>query len=249
MDASAPTDEMAAMSSDGAGPDPRRWLVLVIVVVAQLMVVLDASVMTIALPSIQRSLHMSVANRQWIITAYTLAFGGFLLLGGRIADFRGRRRILVVGLIGFAGSSALGGLAVDQGMLIGSRALQGAFAALMAPAALSILTITFQHDAGERAKAFGAYGAVSGAGAAHRRTCGRCPHGIRIVAVVPSDQRSDRFAGRSRECRGSSARAGPAGPLDTTYRVCCCGRQVWSAWSTASLRRSPTAGRQLPHLR
>jgi EmrB/QacA subfamily drug resistance transporter len=159
-------DETAAMSSDGAEPDPRRWLVLVIVVVAQLMVVLDASVMTIALPSIQRSLHMSVANRQWIITAYTLAFGGLLLLGGRIADYRGRRRMLVVGLIGFAASSALGGLAVDQGMLIGSRALQGAFAALMAPAALSILTTTFQHDAGERAKAFGAYGAVSGAGAA-----------------------------------------------------------------------------------
>ena len=160
------TDKTAPVGSAGAGPDSRRWLVLVIVVVAQLMVVLDASVMTIALPSIQRSLHMSVANRQWIITAYTLAFGGLLLLGGRIADFRGRRRMLVVGLIGFAASSALGGLAVDQGMLIGSRALQGAFAALMAPAALSILTTTFQHDAGERAKAFGAYGAVSGAGAA-----------------------------------------------------------------------------------
>ena len=148
------------------GPDPRRWLILVIVVVAQLMVVLDASIVTIALPSIQRSLHMSVANRQWVITAYTLAFGGLLLLGGRIADFRGRRRMLVVGLIGFAAASALGGSAVDQGMLFGSRALQGAFAALMAPAALSILTTTFQHDAGERAKAFGAYGAVSGAGAA-----------------------------------------------------------------------------------
>ena len=130
------------------------------------MVVLDASIVTIALPSIQRALHMSVANRQWVITAYTLAFGGLLLLGGRIADFRGRRRMLVVGLIGFAAASALGGSAVDQGMLFGSRALQGAFAALMAPAALSILTITFQHDAGERAKAFGAYGAVSGAGAA-----------------------------------------------------------------------------------
>ena len=154
------------VSSADVGPDPRRWLILVIVVVAELMVVLDASIVTIALPSIQRSLHMSVANRQWVITAYTLAFGGLLLLGGRIADFRGRRRMLVVGLIGFAAASALGGSAVDQGMLFGSRALQGAFAALMAPAALSILTTTFQHDAGERAKAFGAYGAVSGAGAA-----------------------------------------------------------------------------------
>jgi EmrB/QacA subfamily drug resistance transporter len=161
-----PTKETTPISPAEIGPDPRRWLILAIVVVAQLMVVLDASIVTIALPSIQRSLHMSVANRQWVITAYTLAFGGLLLLGGRIADFRGRRRMLVVGLIGFAAASALGGFSVDQGMLFGSRALQGAFAALMAPAALSILTTTFQHDAGERAKAFGAYGAVSGAGAA-----------------------------------------------------------------------------------
>lgn len=147
------------------GPDPRRWSILVIVAIAQLMVVLDASIVTIALPSIQRALHISVANRQWVITAYTLAFGGLLLLGGRIADFGGRRQMLIVALIGFAAASALGGSAVDQVMLFGARALQGAFAALMAPAALSILTITFQHDAGERAKAFGAYGAVSGAGA------------------------------------------------------------------------------------
>jgi EmrB/QacA subfamily drug resistance transporter len=148
------------------GPDPKRWSILGVVVVAQLMVVLDASIVTIALPSAQRALHISVANRQWVITAYTLAFGGLLLLGGRIADFGGRRRMFIVGLIGFAAASALGGWAVDQAMLFGSRALQGAFAALMAPAALSILTTTFQDDPRERAKAFGAYGAVSGAGAA-----------------------------------------------------------------------------------
>ena len=136
------------------------------VVIAQLMVVLDASIVTIALPSAQQALHISVANRQWVITAYTLAFGGLLLLGGRIADFGGRKRMFVVGLIGFAAASALGGLAQDQAMLFGARALQGAFAALMAPAALSILTITFQSDPKERAKAFGAYGAVSGAGGA-----------------------------------------------------------------------------------
>ena len=130
------------------------------------MVVLDASIVTIALPSAQRSLHISVANRQWVITAYTLAFGGLLLLGGRIADFGGRKRMFMVGLIGFAGASALGGLANDQAMLFAARALQGGMAALMAPAALSILTITFQSDPTERAKAFGAYGAVSGAGGA-----------------------------------------------------------------------------------
>jgi EmrB/QacA subfamily drug resistance transporter len=159
----------AEVSSPGVvttGPDPRRWGILAVVVIAQLMVVLDASIVTIALPSAQHALGISVANRQWVITAYTLAFGGLLLLGGRIADYGGRKRMFVVGLIGFASASALGGLAQDQAMLFGARALQGAFAALMAPAALSILTITFQHDAGERAKAFGAYGAVSGAGGA-----------------------------------------------------------------------------------
>ncbi len=159
----SPATETRVVTSE---PDPRRWSILAVVIVAQLMVVLDASIVTIALPSAQRALHISVANRQWVITAYTLAFGGLLLLGGRIADFGGRKRMFGVGLIGFAAASALGGLAVDQAMLFGARALQGAFAALMAPAALSILTITFQSDPGERAKAFGAYGAVSGAGGA-----------------------------------------------------------------------------------
>ena len=160
------TNETLPASPAEAGPDPRRWSILAVVVIAQLMVVLDASIVTIALPSAQRALHISVANRQWVITAYTLAFGGLLLLGGRIADSGGRRRMLMIGLIGFAAASALGGSAVDQAMLFGSRALQGAFAALMAPAALSILTNTFQNNPGERAKAFGAYGGVSGAGAA-----------------------------------------------------------------------------------
>src|SRR5580658_2731624 len=135
-----------AVDTNDAGADPRRWLALAVIAVAQLMVVLDASIVTIALPSAQHSLHISTADRQWVITAYTIAFGGLLLLGGRIADFSGRKRMFVVGLLGFAGASALGGLAVDQSMLFIARALQGAFAALMAPAALSILTITFQHD-------------------------------------------------------------------------------------------------------
>jgi EmrB/QacA subfamily drug resistance transporter len=160
------TDAGGRQTADTAPPDPQRWAILAVVVVAQLMVVLDASIVTIALPSAQHALHISVANRQWVITAYTLAFGGFLLLGGRIADYGGRKRMFAVGLIGFASASALGGLAVNQAMLFGARALQGAFAALMAPAALSILNITFQDNPGERAKAFGAYGAVSGAGGA-----------------------------------------------------------------------------------
>jgi MFS family permease len=157
--------ENASQTDAAGGLDPERWAILAVVVIAQLMVVLDASIVTIALPSAQHALHISVANRQWVITAYTLAFGGLLLLGGRIADYGGRKRMFTVGLIGFAAASALGGLAVNQGMLFAARALQGAFAALMAPAALSILNITFQDNPSERAKAFGAYGAVSGAGA------------------------------------------------------------------------------------
>ncbi|GGJ30868.1 MFS transporter [Streptomyces brasiliensis] len=153
-------------SSGGAdGTDPRRWWALVIIALAQLMVVLDATIVNIALPSAQHDLHMSDGNRQWVITAYTLAFGGLLLLGGRIADLAGRKRTFVVGLIGFAAASALGGAATGPGMLFGARALQGAFAAVLAPSALSLLTTTFT-DPRERGKAFGIYGALAGSGSA-----------------------------------------------------------------------------------
>ena len=145
--------------------DPNRFRVLGIVAMAQLMIVLDASVVTIALPSAQRALGISTGDRQWVLTAYTLAFGGLLLLGGRLADYLGRRRVFVASLLGFAGASALGGLAQDPAMLFGARALQGAFAAAMAPAALSLITIAFT-EPHERARAFGVYGAVSGGGAA-----------------------------------------------------------------------------------
>ncbi|KAB1147323.1 MFS transporter [Streptomyces luteolifulvus] len=145
--------------------DPRRWWGLVIIALAQLMVVLDATIVNIALPSAQRDLGMSDGNRQWVITAYTLAFGGLLLLGGRIADLVGRKRTFLIGLVGFAAASALGGAATTPGMLFGARALQGAFAALLAPSALSLLTTTFT-DPKERGKAFGIYGALAGSGAA-----------------------------------------------------------------------------------
>ena len=126
---------------------------------------LDASVVIVALPSAQRALHISVANRQWVMSAYTLAFGSLLLLGGRIADYLGRRRMFIIGLLGFGVASALAGLAQDQAMLFAARALQGAFAAVMAPAALSLLTVTFTEPR-ERARAFGVYGAIAGGGAA-----------------------------------------------------------------------------------
>jgi len=147
------------------GPDPRRFLALAVIAVAQLMIVLDASVVTIALPSAQRALGISVANRQWVMTAYTLAFGGLLLLGGRIADYFGRKRMFVISLLGFAGASALGGLAQNAAMLFSARALQGSFAAVMAPSALSLITVTFTEPK-ERARAFGVYGAIAGGGAA-----------------------------------------------------------------------------------
>jgi EmrB/QacA subfamily drug resistance transporter len=145
--------------------DPKRFRALAVIAVAQLMVVLDASVVIIALPSAQRSLHISVANRQWMLTAYTLAFAGLLLLGGRIADYMGRKRMFVISLIGFAAASALGGLAQNAAMLFGARALQGAFAAVMAPSALSLLTVAFTEPK-ERARAFAVYGGIAGGGAA-----------------------------------------------------------------------------------
>jgi EmrB/QacA subfamily drug resistance transporter len=144
---------------------PRRWIALLFIALAQLMVVLDATIVNIALPSAQRALDISDANRQWIITAYTLSFGGLLLFGGRVGDLIGRKRAFLIGLIGFAGASAVGGAAVDEAMLLGARALQGAFGALLAPSALSLLTVTFTVPK-ERAKAFGIYGAIAGGGAA-----------------------------------------------------------------------------------
>ncbi|NUQ99673.1 MAG: MFS transporter [Streptomyces sp.] len=148
----------------GGAPD-HRWLILCVVGIAQLMVVLDATIVTIALPSAQRALGFSDANRQWIVTAYALAFGSLLLFGGRLADLIGRKTTFLVGLVGFALASAIGGAAPSFEILVTARALQGAFGAVLAPAALSLLTTTFT-DSKERAKAFGIYGAIAGAGAA-----------------------------------------------------------------------------------
>jgi EmrB/QacA subfamily drug resistance transporter len=143
----------------------RRWLILAVIGIAQLLVVLDVTIVNIALPSAQQDLGFSDDDRQWIITAYALAFGSLLLLGGRIADLFGRKWTFIAGLIGFAGASALGGAAQSFGLLVAARALQGVFAAMLAPAALSLLATTFT-DPAERGKAFGIYGAIAGAGGA-----------------------------------------------------------------------------------
>src|ERR1700754_1912500 len=164
MSTTAPTAHRNGIAAAQAAVS-RRWTALLFIALAQLMVVLDATVVNIALPSAQRALHISDGDRQWVITAYTLAFGGLLLFGGRIADMVGRKRTFLIGLVGFAGASALGGAAVNEAMLLGARALQGAFGALLAPSALSLLAVTFTAPK-ERAKAFGIYGAIAGGGAA-----------------------------------------------------------------------------------
>lgn len=152
-----------ATTSAGTG-HTKRWWILAVLAVAQLMVVLDATVVNIALPTAQTDLHFSDSARQWIVTAYSLSFGALLLIGGRIADIIGRKWVFIVGLIGFAVASAIGGASVDVGMLIAARAVQGVFAALLAPAILSLLTTTF-HEPAERGKAFGVFGAIAAGGA------------------------------------------------------------------------------------
>lgn len=143
----------------------KRWWILAVVALAQLMVVLDATIVNIALPSAQKALAFSNADRQWIITGYALSFGSLLLVGGRVADYFGRKRVLVVGLVGFALVSAVGGASTNFDMLVSARVVQGMFGALLAPTALSLLTTSFT-DPAERGKAFGVFGAIAGGGAA-----------------------------------------------------------------------------------
>jgi EmrB/QacA subfamily drug resistance transporter len=163
MSISAPASRFR-LRPRSAAPSPGQWLVLAIVGVAQLMVVLDATVVNIALPSAQKALHFSTDNRQWIITAYALAFGSLLLLGGKLGDLFGRKWTLIGGLAGFSVASAIGGLAQSFDMLVAARALQGVFGALLAPSALGLLTVTFQ-ESRDRAKAFGIFSAIAAGGA------------------------------------------------------------------------------------
>jgi EmrB/QacA subfamily drug resistance transporter len=147
----------------GATANPHRWAALTFIALAQLMITLDITIVNIALPSLQQDLGFSDGDRQWVITAYTLAFGSLLLFGGRIADYTGRKRAFLIALLGFAAASALGGAASSFELLIAARILQGAFGALLAPAALSLLSVNFT-ERGERAKAFGIFGAIAAGG-------------------------------------------------------------------------------------
>jgi EmrB/QacA subfamily drug resistance transporter len=162
-----PTAQIQSDAADGLTQDPhyaRRWWILALLGTAQLMVVLDATIVNIALPHAQAALGFNNSDRQWIVTGYSLAFGSLLLLGGRIADLFGRKRIFLIGVIGFAAASAFGGAAQNFAMLLAGRVIQGAFGALLAPATLSLLTTTFRNPA-ERTKAMGIYGGIAGAGA------------------------------------------------------------------------------------
>ncbi len=196
------------VTPSAARPEANRWAVLALLGVAQLMVVLDATTVNIALPSAQEALHFSTESRQWVITAYALAFGSLLLLGGKLGDLFGRKWTFIGGLIGFAVVSAIGGLAQSFGVLIAARALQGVFGALLAPSALSLLTVTF------------AKLARSGQGVRHLRgdrrrrrvdrpAPGRRAHRGVVVALVPVREPGDRVAGGVRR---SAAAAQPARP-------------------------------------
>ena len=151
--------------ADVQEPYEKRWLALGVIAMTVLLVILDATIVNIALPAVSADLGIDAATQQWIVTAYTLTFGGFLLLGGRIADFWGRKRTYLVGAAGFGIASALGGIAQNEAMLFAARALQGVFGALLAPASLALITVLFT-DAKERARAFAVYGAIAGGGAA-----------------------------------------------------------------------------------
>ncbi len=151
-------------SSPESASNPNRWAVLALLGVAQLMVILDATIVNIALPSAQRALHFSTDHRQWVVTAYALAFGSLLLVGGKLGDLFGRKWTLIGGLAGFSVASAIGGLAQSFGMLVAARSLQGAFGALLAPSALGLLTVTFQGSP-DRPKAFGIFSAIAAGGA------------------------------------------------------------------------------------
>jgi EmrB/QacA subfamily drug resistance transporter len=188
-----------ATPTAGIPPDRRRWIGLAVIVAAQFMVVLDVAIVNVALPTIKTDLHFSQESLQWVVTAYSILFGGVLLLGGRMADLLGRRRLFVAGLALFTVSSLLDGLAWSEGSLIAFRSLQGLGAALLSPAALSILTTTFE-EGRERNLALGVWGAVSGSGGAAGVLLGgaltsslswswiffiNVPVGLLVLALVP----------------------------------------------------------------
>jgi EmrB/QacA subfamily drug resistance transporter len=229
--------------------DRRRWLALAVIVAAQFMVVLDVAIVNVALPSIKSDLHFSQASLQWVITAYSIFFGGVLLLGGRLADLLGRRRLFVAGLLLFTVSSLLDGLSWSEGSLIAFRSLQGLGAALLSPAALSILTTTFR-EGRERNLALGIWGAVSGSGAAAGVLLGgaltsslswswiffiNVPVGALVVGLSPWLLRESRAALNHRHFDFAGAGSITAGLMLLVYAMTRATQHGWGTGETTGL--------------
>src|SRR5215218_2636025 len=223
----------------------RRWIALVLLCMAQFVVVLDAAIVNVALPSIQRDLHFSQQDLQWVVNAYVLTFGGFLLLGGRAADLLGRRRVFIVGLVLFSLASLAGGFATSEGVLIGARAVQGLGAAILSPAALSIVVTMFAEGA-ERNKALGAWGAVAGSGGAAGVLLGgvltealrwqwvlfvNVPIGIIAAILAPVLLAESRREGAERNYDVAGAITSTAGLVVLVYAVV---KAVDNGWGSAS---------------
>src|SRR5438876_3480095 len=232
-----------------ASPDRRRWIALAVIVAAQFMVVLDVAIVNVALPTIKTDLHFSQESLQWVVTAYAILFGGVLLLGGRMADLLGRRRLFMAGLSLFTVSSLLDGLAWSESSLILFRALQGLGAALLAPAALSILTTTFR-EGRERNLALGIWGAASGSGAAAGVLLGgaltsalswswiffiNIPVGILVLAVSPWLLRESRAGLAHRYFDTAGAASITSGLMLLVYGLTRAAQHGWGTAATISL--------------
>ncbi len=205
------------------------------------MIILDASIVNIALPHAQAALHISDASRQWALTAYTLTFGGLLLLGGRIADYLGRKRTFLVGLFGFAAASALGGAAQTAGWLFGARAMQGIFAAVLAPAVLSLITTTFTEPQGAGQGLRGLRRHLRHRGR-HRPDRRRRAHRVPQLALDAAGQHPDRTSPSPSRRSRCSRRAGSRATAITTCRARCWPRSASPLSSTDSPRRRCTPG-------
>jgi EmrB/QacA subfamily drug resistance transporter len=233
----------------------KRWSALALIVTAQFMVILDVAIVNVALPSIKTDLHFSATNLQWVISAYAILFGGALLLGGRLADLLGRRRLFVFGLALFAASSLLCGLAWSEGSLITFRALQGLGGALLAPAALSLLMTTFA-EGRERNLALGIYGAASGSGAAAGVLLGgvltsylgwswiffiNVPVGVVAIALAPFLLRESRTDAAHRHFDIAGAVSITAGLMLLVYAMTRATSDGWGAGSTVALLAASAA--------
>src|SRR5712691_3868773 len=227
----------------------RRWVALILLCVAQFVVVLDASIVNVALPTIGTSLHFSQDSLSWVVNAYILTFGGFLLLGGRMADLLGRRRVFMGGLVLFALASLAGGLATNEGQLIAARAVQGLGAAILSPAALSIVTTTFR-DGAERNKALGVWGAVAGSGGAAGVLLGgvltsglgwewvlwvNVPIGIAAAAIAPRLLAESRADSATRTFDAAGALSVTAGLSVLVYALVDATRVGWGSTQTVGL--------------